>query len=358
MNGIQTIYKSYGVDCIKGSAKFLDNKNIEVVSDESKETLSFAQAIIATGSCCVSSIPGITVDGKRIINSDLLLDMDTLPESMLIIGGGVIGLEFATVFSTLGVKVAVVEMLPDILPGEDKEISGLLKRALESRGIEIKTGEKLTAIPESYEKVLIAVGRRPFMDGLGLESAGINTERGRVVVDKKMQTNVSGIYAAGDITGGKLLAYKASAEGIIAAENAVKNEGREIDYNAIPSCIFTEPEVASVGMSDSEAKAQGYSVRVGKFPFAASGKAIVMNKPKGLVKMVVDEKTNAILGLQIMGPHATELISQAAVLIGLGAKAGDLQRKMFGHPTISEAIYCAAESIEGKVIDLPKNMKV
>jgi len=287
------------------------------------------------------------------------------------VGGGVIGLEFACIFQGLGSKVTIAEALSSILSSEDREISKALESILAKRGMDIKTkttvkeinlkdgkvevilnsGENIEKI--LVEKVVITIGRKPQINNLGLENAGIFCEDGRIVVNNKMETNINGIYAIGDVIGGPFLAHKASAEGIVAAENAL---GREtlIDYRAIPRCIFTIPEIASVGISEEEAKKKGYKVAIGKFPFMVNGKAITTGDTTGFVKVVVDRETNAILGIHILGLQATELITQASLAIRLGCTINELNRIIYPHPTLSEAIWEAAQDVYQKAIDLPK----
>ena len=286
-------------------------------------------------------------------------------------GGGVIGLEFACIFQGLGSKVTIAEALSSILSSEDREISKALKSILAKRGMDIKTkttvkeinlkdgkvevilnsGENIEKI--LVEKVVITIGRKPQINNLGLENAGIFCEDGRIVVNNKMETNINGIYAIGDVIGGPFLAHKASAEGIVAAENAL---GRKtlIDYRAIPRCIFTIPEIASVGISEEEAKKKGYKVAIGKFPFMVNGKAITTGDTTGFVKVVVDKKINKILGAHIFGPQAADLITQLSLAIKLGCNIKELNRIIYPHPTLSEAIWEAAQDVYQKAIDLPK----
>lgn len=364
--GIKNLLKSYHIEVIKGQAYFVSPSTIKIED----KTLDIKKCIIATGSV-ISEMLGIKIDGQNIITSDDVIELEQIPSSLLIVGGGVIGLEFACIFQGLGSKVTIAEALSSILSSEDREISKALKSILAKRGMDIKTkttvkeinlkdgkvevilnsGENIEKI--LVEKVVITIGRKPQINNLGLENAGIFCEDGRIVVNNKMETNINGIYAIGDVIGGPFLAHKASAEGIVAAENAL---GRKtlIDYRAIPRCIFTIPEIASVGISEEEAKKKGYKVAIGKFPFMANGKAITTGDTTGFVKVVVDRETNAILGIHILGLQATELITQASLAIRLGCTINELNRIIYPHPTLSEAIWEAAQDVYQKAIDLPK----
>jgi dihydrolipoamide dehydrogenase len=353
--GILQIFKSYKIEFIKGRAKFIDVNKIEVFSREGeKGEISGERVIIATGAL-PKELPGVKFDGQKIINSDHLLEVAEVPSSLLIVGGGAVGVEFASIFNAFGSKVTIVEMLPSILPGEDKEISEHLTKILTSQGVEIKTNLKPgREIFKDYEKVLIAVGRKPNPEDLNLEKLGVEVENGYIKVNEKMETNISGIYAIGDVVGGKLLAHKASAEGIVAAENAVNGQST-IDYQVIPNCIYSFPEVASVGLTEEKAKELGYKVAIGKFPFNANTRAVTLGETLGLVKIVTDKETDGILGIHILGPEATELISSCALALKLEATTQEFFRIIYPHPTLSEAIHHAGEAVHNKAIDLPRS---
>ena len=328
-NGVNYLLKSYGIEVIKGNAYFISSSEVKVKD----EIFRFKKCIIATGSI-PSAIPGIEIDGENIMTSDELLEIKEIPFSLLIIGGGVIGLEFACIFQSLGTKVTIVEVLPYILPDEDREISQTLERILKKKGIDIKTNttvreinyadKGLEIVLESsnglsrllVEKVLVATGRRPCIEGLGLENAGIVCENNKIIVNKKMETNIKNIYAIGDVIGAPFLAHKAYAEAMVAAKNAMGGE-TIIDYKAIPRCIFTIPEVASVGLTEEQAKEKGYKIKIGKFPFMANGKAVTLGEINGFVKVIVDRDSDIILGIHILGVQATEMITQAALAIDL-----------------------------------------
>ena len=365
-NGVNYLLKSYGIEVIKGNAYFISSSEVKVKD----EIFRFKKCIIATGSI-PSAIPGIEIDGENIMTSDELLEIKEIPFSLLIIGGGVIGLEFACIFQSLGTKVTIVEVLPYILPDEDREISQTLERILKKKGIDIKTNttvreinyadKGLEIVLESsnglsrllVEKVLVATGRRPCIEGLGLENAGIICENNKIIVNKKMETNIKNIYAIGDVIGAPFLAHKAYAEAMVAAKNAMGGE-TIIDYKAIPHCIFTIPEVASVGLTEEQAKEKGYKIKIGKFPFMANGKAVTLGEINGFVKVIVDRDSDIILGIHILGVQATEMITQAALAIDLECTTEKLIRIIYPHPTLSETIFQAVLDVHKKATDLPK----
>lgn len=366
--GIENIFKSYDIAIVKGVAKLSSKNVIEVTTAYGKETLSAEKIIIASGSV-PASLNGFAIDNKTILTSDDILNISTVPESLLVVGGGVIGVELSCIFNAMGTKVTIVEALPRIIPAEDIEIANLLQQCLTKDGIAIKTNTQVTDLKcrnssisvnlttgetISVEKVLVCVGRRPFIEGLGIEEIGINIDRGRIIVNDHLQTNIHNIYAIGDVIGGILLAHVASQEGIIAAENACGGDV-SIDYKVIPNCIFTIPEVASVGLTEEVAKKKGYSIKIGKFPFVANGKAIISDKATGFVKVVIDSSTGELLGAHIIGPEATELIHEVCLGIKLEATVDIFDRIIHAHPTLSEAIFEACESVLGKTIDLPKH---
>jgi len=369
-NGLAALFKSYGIDLIEGNGKIISPDQVQVTNTTHHSPLTTHHIIIATGSV-PAQIPGVEIDGKSVITSVEALELEKVPSSLFIVGGGVIGVEFAGIFNRLGSQVTVIEMLPRIIPTQDEEISEQLERFLERQGIEIKTGCKILGVNResdglkieigrkqgketlSVEKILMAVGRKPWTEGVGLEKIGVKVENGRIVVNDKMETNVPGVYAIGDVIGGDLLAHVASAEGIVAAENSFGKESK-IDYKSVPTCIFTTPEVASVGLSEQKAEAFGYEVAIGKFPFAATARALILGENFGMVKIVADKKTDRILGVHIIGPEATDLIEEAALAIKLGATPAELSRIIHPHPTLSEAIFGAAGAVHNEAIDLRK----
>jgi len=376
VSGIGQLFKSYGIEVIRGRGKLTEKikgKLIEIEiekEDGSEEKVTAKKLIIATGSI-PAQIPGISIDGRDVITSDEALELEEVPASLLIVGGGVIGVEFASIFNSLGSKVTIVELLPRIIPTEDEEISEELKKFLVKSGIEVNTevkvreivsanGKKRAIIETSRgkeekiaQKVLIATGRKPYTEGLGLEKTGIGLDKGRILVNERMETNLPGVFAIGDVVGGVLLAHVASGEGIVASENAMGNQSK-IDYRVIPNCIYSIPEVASVGLSEERAKEMGYEVAVGRFPFLANARATILGERVGMVKIVADRRNNEILGVHIVGPDATELIGEASLAIKARVTTKDLERMIHAHPTLSEAIFEAAHDVHGEAIDLKK----
>ncbi len=376
VSGIAQLFKSYGIVLIRGRGRLTErikDKMIEIEVEKdngSVEKVVAEKLIIATGSV-PAQIPGISIDKLGVITSDEALELKEIPSSLVIVGGGVIGVEFASIFNSLGSKVTIVELLERIIPTEDREISEELKKFLVRSGIEVNTGVKVREIVSDNgkrkividtpvereervaQKVLIATGRTPYTEGLGLEKVGIGLEKGKVLVNERMETNLPGVFAIGDVVGGVLLAHVASGEGIVAGENAMGAQSR-IDYRVIPNCIYSIPEVASVGLSEEKAKEMGYEVSVGRFPFLANARATILGERLGLVKVLADRKNDEILGVNIVGPEATELIGEASVAIKARVTIKDLERIIHAHPTLSEGIFEAAHDVHGQAIDLRK----
>jgi len=376
VSGIAQLFKSYGIFLIRGKGRLTEKigdkvTEIEVEKDDgSLEKVIANKLIIATGSV-PAQIPGISVDKREVITSDQALELEEVPSSLLIIGGGVIGVEFASIFNSLGSKVTIVELLERIIPTEDGEISEELKKFLVRSGIEVNTGVKVQEVsPDNgkrkvimetqqgreervAQKVLIATGRKPYTEALGLEKTGIGLRKGGILVNERMETNLPGIFGIGDVVGGVLLAHVASGEGIVASENAMGGQSK-IDYRVIPNCIYSIPEVASVGLSEERAKEMGYQVNVGRFPFLANARATILGERMGLVKILADRKTDEILGVHIIGPDATELIGEACVAMKARLTTKDLERIIHAHPTLSEGIFEAAHDVHGEAIDLRK----
>ena len=365
--GIEYLLKNKKIVLIKGSGKILEPGKVEVVKDDgSREELSADKIIIATGS--ESAKPSLfPFDGEKVITSKEALSLEKIPESLLIVGAGAIGVEFGCIFAALGTRVTIVEMLPQVLPTEDAEIARELEKQLKRKRIKVHTGTKIEKVESlklkveselssgekvETEKVLVAVGRKLNSENLGLEEAGIKTEKGRIVVNEKLETNIAGIYAIGDVAGGILLAHKASTEGIIAAENA-SGQDSVMDYRAVPGCIFTLPEVASVGLTEQKAEEARQEIRIGKFPFRALGKAQAVGQVEGMVKIVADAESDEILGIHIIGPHATDLIAEGVLAIKAEVTAEELGNIIHAHPTLAEGIMEAAHAVHGKAIHLP-----
>jgi dihydrolipoamide dehydrogenase len=342
--GIETLMKSRKIEIIKGTATLKDNTHV-ISNNIEVETRNI---LIATGSIPFE-LPGMAFDGVNILSSTHMLELQKIPKSILIVGGGVIGCEFASIFKQFGSEVTIVEMMDQLLPLEDSEIARKLEQIFKKRGIKVFTGTKAEQIKEKSEKTLVCVGRSPNSKGIGIENLGIECDRGWINVDRSFKTNIKNIYAAGDVIGGVLLAHVASREGISAVE-AMTGKDTTIDYNVIPNCIFTNPEIASVGMSEKQAKTKGTSVSSRKFLFSSIGKAHVLAETEGFIKLVVDTKTDRILGSQIIGPHATELIAELSVCVQFGVTSEKLASVIHAHPTLSEAIWEASEAVHGRAI--------
>ncbi len=376
VGGVGQLFKANNVTFAYGDASFTGKNTVALKKKDGETDEYTAQAIvIATGGAPID-VKAWPRDKDTIINSDDAVQLGRIPKNLLIVGGGVIGLEFATVYTRLGAKVLVVEAMPNILTGTDLEISKTLARILKKQGVEIALGTKVESIekiaehqvkatfngeytsnkPETreFDMVLVAVGRRPVTDSLNLAAAGLAVnERGFIDVDAQRKTKVDGIYAIGDITGGPLLAHKAMKEGVVAAEVIAGDKASAFDPVAIPNCVYTDPEVATVGLSEEEAKAAGYEVKIGKFPLIASGRARTMNETDGLIKLVGDAKTDALLGMHIVAPQAESLIGEGVIALEMGATVEDIGLSIHPHPTLTESIMDAAEAMHGKAIHIP-----
>ena len=354
--GVAQLVKSSGGTIIHGRGVIQSPTTIAVEGQDA-QVVSARNIIVATGSVpFMPPIPGI--DGAKVLNSDQVLSLTACPASVTIIGGGVIGVEFASLFNALDREVTIIEMMDEILPGIDAEVAGVLRKSLEKKGVRIHTSAKVTAIESSdraicrfeqngqalavdSESVIVAIGRKPRSQDIGLENIGITTTRGVIPVNDHMETLVKGVYAIGDVTGKMMLAHVASEQGIVAVENVAGNHHR-MGYNIVPSCIYTNPEVAVVGLTEAEAVRQGLTVKVGRFPVAVSGKAMIAGEKEGLVKIVTDESTGEVLGAQIIGPKATELISGIGVAMTLESTVDEIAKTIHPHPTLSEMIMEAA----------------
>ncbi|PKM79721.1 MAG: dihydrolipoyl dehydrogenase [Firmicutes bacterium HGW-Firmicutes-14] len=367
VTGINFLFKKNKIDLYQGTGSFVSNNHIEVLkTDGSVEKITAENMIIATGSE-PALIPGLGYDGDRVITSNEALNLTEIPRRLLVIGGGVIGCEFACIFSELGSEVTVVDIMPSLLPGVDKEVSRLIQSLFKRRKITVKTGEKITGVRKDAEgvaaqlesgaelaadRILVSIGRTLNTGDIGLEKLGVELgPRGEIVVNSRMQTNIPNVYAIGDVTNKILLAHVASTQGLTAAEN-IMGGSQEMDYNTVPNCIFTRPEVAGVGITGDQAGEKGISVNVGKFPFMALGKAQAAAETEGFVKIIADSTTDKILGVHIVGPHATDLIAEAALAVKQGVSAAQLAETIHAHPTLAEAILEAAEAVHGKSIHI------
>ncbi len=375
VGGVNQLFKANNVEFAYGDASF-KSKNVVALKkrDGTTDEYTAPAIVIATGSAPVD-VKAWPRDGDTIINSDDAVQLKRIPKNLLVVGGGVIGLEFATVFTRLGAKVLVVEAMPQILTGTDLEISKTLQRILKKQGVEIALNTKVGAIEKTgasaakatingeftngkdesreFDMVLVAVGRRPQTDTLNLAAAGLATnDKGFIDVDAQRRTKVEGIFAIGDVTGAPLLAHKAMKEGVVAAEVISGDRASAFDPVAIPNCVYTDPEVATVGLSEEEAKAAGYEIKVGKMNLIASGRARTMNETDGIVKLISDAKTDLLLGMHLVAPQAESLIGEGVIALEMGATAEDIGLSIHPHPTLTESIMDAAEYIHGKAIHI------
>lgn len=362
--GIAHLLKANGVDTRNGTATFA-NSNTIVVSkpDGTTEQVHAKNAIIATGSEPAEP-PIFDIDEHHVLTTTGILNLNELPESLLIVGGGVSGCEFASIFNAFGCHVTILELLPTILATEDIQVIRHVQLFMKRKKINIRTGVKLTDVKKSdagvtatletgeqltAQKMLVSIGRRYNTENMGLERVGVRTKNGKIRVNARMQTDIPGIYAVGDVASRYLLAHVASAEGKVAAQNSI-GEIAEMDYQVIPWCVFTLPEIGHVGMTEKEATDEGYEVGVGKFPYAANGKALGMRETDGFVKTVSDADSGDILGVHIVGAQASTLIHEAAVAVRLGASAMEIAHTVHAHPTLSELVMESAEAAYGRAI--------
>ena len=363
--GVGGLLKKNKVDAIQGLATLKGGGLIEVKTSEGVDSLQADHIVIATGSTPIS-LPGIEIDGTHVGSSTDALDYEKVPDHLVVIGAGVIGLELGSVWKRLGAKVTVLEYLDRILPGMDSEIANLAKKSLTKQGLKFQLGARVEGVEIAdgkcrvsiggsdevveCDKVLMAVGRRPYTDGLGLEEIGVELDRrGFIKVDDHFSTNVAGVYALGDVIGGAMLAHKAEEEGVALAER-LKTGAGHIDYLTIPAVVYTHPEIATVGKTEEQLKEEGVPYRAGRFPFAANGRAKAMGESEGLVKILSHETTDRILGVHILGPHAGDLLSESVVAMSFGASSEDLARICHSHPTLSEATKEAALDLDGRAI--------
>jgi dihydrolipoamide dehydrogenase len=370
--GVDFLLKKNKIDAAHGAGKILGAGKVEVKGADGKtQTLETKNIVIATGSD-VAKLRGVDIDGKRVVSSDQAIALDKVPKRLLVIGAGVIGLELGSVWRRLGSQITVVEFLDRILPGMDNEVARQSQRLLEKQGIAFKLGSKVTGVDSSgatlkatiepakggaaetieADVVLVAIGRTPFTDGLGLDEAGVKKDnRGRVVTDAHFATNVKGIYAIGDVIAGPMLAHKAEDEGMAAAEILAGQAGH-VNYDIIPGVVYTFPEIASVGKSEEELKEAGVAYNTGKFPFTANGRAKANQQTDGFVKILADAKTDRVLGVHIVGSDAGNMIAEAAVAMEFGASAEDIARTCHAHPTLPEAVKEAALAVAKRAIHM------
>jgi dihydrolipoamide dehydrogenase len=371
VNGVAFLLKKNKIEPFHGTASIpAAGKVVVTAADGKTQELETKNIVIATGSES-ANLPGVAIDEKMVVTSTGALELTAVPKELLVVGAGVIGLEIGSVWGRLGAKVTVVEYLDRILPGMDDEIAKQFQRILQKQGFEFHLGSKVTKVETakkgatvtvepaaggeartlSADIVLVAIGRRPNTDGLGLETAGVATERGRVVIDDHFATNVPGIYAIGDVVRGPMLAHKAEDEGMAVAE-IIAGKAGHVNYDAIPGIVYTAPEVAAIGKTEEELKAAGVAYKVGKFPFTANGRARAMRHTEGFVKVLADATTDRVLGCHIIGPHAGDLIAEVTVLMEFGGSSEDLARTCHAHPTLAEAVKEAALAVEKRQIHM------
>jgi dihydrolipoamide dehydrogenase len=364
VRGIDHLLERNGVDKIEGKASFIDQDRLKIERESENLEIEAENIIIATGSETVSlPIPGADLEG--VLDSRAALELEELPESMVIVGGGIIGMEFAFIFSNFGVDVTVIEYLDQLVSGVDSEIASELNRSARRRRISIKTSSEVKEIKKNdsgYEviyqqknkeksaaakRVLMAVGRKPYTDGLKLENIGlkVSDKRKAIPVNKKMETNIKGIYAVGDVTDKILLAHVASSQGVAAVEN-IKGLDNEINYEAVPGAIFTSPEIGTVGLTEAEAEAKGIEYKTSSFPFAASGKVMAMGEREGKIKLITEKESEKIIGAAIIGIAASDLIAELTLAVNLSLTAEDLRNTIYAHPTTAEVIHEAALELE------------
>ncbi|OGO42971.1 MAG: dihydrolipoyl dehydrogenase [Chloroflexi bacterium RBG_16_57_9] len=364
--GVGALLRKNKVDVIKGEAMLVAPDTIQV-KGETDQTIRTRHIVIATGSRA-RSLPGLTIDGQRVISNRHAVVLESVPKSIIIMGAGAVGVEFATIFHAYECDVTVVEMLPNVLPLEDEEVSATLAKSLTKQGINLMTNTRVEGVDLDGEgvrvrvsadgqadtltgdKVLVAIGRAPNSEQIGLEQVGINSERGFIQVDEMLRTNVQGIYAIGDVVGAPLLAHKAMHEGIIAIEHIAGQNPHPINHSNIPACTYCHPEVASVGLTEKAARDQGYELEIGKFPFQASGRALGAADYEGFVKLLVDKKYGEILGAHIIGTGATEIIHEIALARTAELTPNEIIATIHAHPTLAEAVGEAALGSLGRMI--------
>jgi len=371
-SGVSYLMKKNKITVFNGFGKIMGKGKVEVaLEDGKKQTIDTKNIIIATGSV-VKPFPGFETDGKQVVNSDQILELERVPKSMIVMGSGAVGVEFASVYARFGCETTVVEFMPRIVPVEDEEVSKELARAFKKQGIKTETGIKLEKLTKSKtgvkamgkndkgadvsfeaEMFLVAVGRMPYLENLGLENTKVKVnERGTVEVNEYCETAEPNVFAIGDVIATPWLAHLASKEGIMVVEKLAGKKVEPINMRLVPNCTYCDPEVASVGLTEAKAKEEGYDVKVGKFPFSASGKARILGETDGFVKIVSEKKYDEVLGVHIIGPHATELLAEACVAMSLETTADELGRTIHAHPTVSESVMEAAEGVHDLTIHM------
>jgi dihydrolipoamide dehydrogenase len=363
--GVEYLFRKHKITLVRGTGRLTSATTVEVTTEGGMEGITARAVIVATGSG-PKSLPGVTIDEQRVLSSNGAVRQERAPASLVVIGAGAVGVEFADVYASYGTSVTILEALPRIVPVEDEEVSTHLARSLTKRGITLRTGVKVASVAPGgagvvvetdggrleADQVLMAVGRAARVEGIGLEALGVALERGFVKVSPAMETSVKGVYAIGDVAGPPLLAHKAMAEGVVAAETIAGRRAHPVDYGNVPSCTYCRPQVASIGVSEAKAKENGREVTVGRFPFTASGKAVALGETEGFVKVVADGRTGEILGVHILGPEATEIIHEFAVGRTLEATLDEMIQTIHAHPTLSEAALEATLGALGHAIHI------
>ena len=368
--GVEYLMKKNKIEYIRGHGNLLGNGAVEIVAkDRTVEKVTGKHVILATGAH-PRSIPGVSIDWKRIITSTEAMNLSEQPDSMIIVGAGAIGIEFAYFYNSLGTKVTVVEMMPGILPVEDRELTKLLEGSLRKQGIDILTDARVEDARAHADKVqvtvttsegkkelkadivLAAIGVQGNVEGMGLEQVGVTVEKSQITVDKDYRTNVPGIYAIGDVIGPPWLAHVASAEGIHCVEAIAGKDPAPLDYSCIPGCTYCQPQIASIGLTEEKARADGHELRIGRFPFRPLGKAVAIGETEGMVKLIFDATYGELLGAHIMGSEATEMIAELAVAKRLETTGQELFHTIHAHPTLSEAVMEAAAAAYGEAINI------
>ena len=371
-SGVSYLMKKNKVTVFNGFGKIVGKGKIEVAfEDGKKETVETKNIIIATGSV-VRPIPGFEVDGKQVVNSDQILELTNVPKSMVVLGSGAVGVEFASVYARFGCETTIVELMDRIVPLEDAEVSKELQRVFKKNGITCLTGAKMDKLEKTKKSVkvsgkdskgkdvsleaemlLVAIGRMPYIENLGLENTKVVVNpRGTIKVNEYCETDEPGVFAIGDVIDTAWLAHLASKEGILVVERLAGKKVEPINHRLVPNCTYCDPEVASVGLTEAKAREEGYDVKVGKFPFSASGKARILGETDGFVKIVSEKKYDEVLGVHIIGPHATELLAEACVAMQLETTADELGRTIHAHPTVSESVMEAAEGVHNLTIHM------
>lgn len=370
--GVSYLMKKNKITVFNGFGKITGKGKIEVAGDDGKkETVEAKNIIIATGSV-VRPIPGFETDGKQVVNSDQILELNQVPKSMIVVGSGAVGVEFASVYSRFGCDTTVVELIDRIVPGEDAEVSKELERSFKKRGIKIMTGVKLEKLEKTKKSVkvsgkdakdkdvaleaemlLVAIGRMPYLENLGLENTKVAVNpRGTIKVNEYCETDEPNVFAIGDVIDTAWLAHLASKEGCLVVERIAGRRVEPINHRLVPNCTYCDPEVASVGLTEAKAREEGYDVKVGKFPFSASGKARILGETDGFIKIISDKKYDEVLGVHLIGPHATELLAEACVAMSHEATAESIASTIHAHPTVSESMMEAAEGVHDLTIHL------